>query len=107
MPKATSTSRAQEMRRHLNDLDESDLSVREYSELTGVSVSSIYHWRRRLSGSSLAAAPSSDFVSVTVVPGPIAAEPLVIEMAGGRRIMVGAGFDAESLRRLITVVESC
>jgi len=107
MPKATPASRAQEMRRHVNDLDESGLSVREYSELTRVSASSLYQWRRRFRNTSQDVAPSSDFVSVTVVPDPIAAEPLVIEMAGGRRIMVGAGFDEDALRRLITVVESC
>ena len=59
----------------------------------------------RASSSTGAAATSSPFARV-VLPQRRASRAIV-RVRGGRRLEVEAGFDAEELRRLVTVLESC
>lgn len=59
----------------------------------------------RVSTSTGASATSSPFARV-VLPERRASRA-VIRLRGGRRLEVGAGFDAEELRRLVSVLESC
>lgn len=55
--------------------------------------------------SSTGAAATSSFARV-VLPQRRASRAIV-RVRGGRRLEVEAGFDAEELRRLVTVLESC
>lgn len=48
---------------------------------------------------------SSRLVRVQVEPLPEAASELAVTLAGGRRIVVKPGFDADLLRQLITMLE--
>ena len=59
----------------------------------------------RVSTSTGGSATSSPFARV-VLPERRASRA-VIRLRGGRRLEVGAGFDAEELRRLVSVLESC
>ena len=99
MPKSTPTPRAQEMRRHLKDLNESGLSVREYCELSGITKSAVYWWRRRLRDDVPETKPATEFVAVTVVPDRAPPESLIVELVGGRRVAIPSRFDEASLRR--------
>lgn len=78
---------------------------------------SLHTFRKRLYGQK-ALAPALDrkcepvplaptrFLPVTLKPDDeLPADPLAILLPGGRRIVVGTGFDPETLRRLIEAIE--
>ena len=93
----------------------SGLSVGEYAEVIGVTATTLYQWRRRLTGRvdhkrQRRAPRPAGLVEVTVDRGAIAAddvESFVVRLRGDRRIEVPARFDATELGRLVTVLESC
>jgi transposase-like protein len=86
------------------------MSVAEYAGHLGVSVPTLYQWRRRL-GTSVrgTAGGGGHLVEVTLArTTPTSPEGMVVRLCGGRRaIEVRAGFDADELLRLLEVVESC
>ena len=92
-----------------------DLSMRELSEEVGISFSTLYAWRRRLSnGDTNADDESPSLLEVRLRsdepdPGRDAGGevPLVLRLRGGRQIEVPCGFDASDLVRLVEVLESC
>jgi transposase-like protein len=91
----------------------SGLSITEYAPCIGVAAATLYEWRQRLSvlaADEAGASPPSNLVEVTI------ARPMKSSRAGGlivrvgdagRSIEVPSGFDAEDLRRLMAVLESC
>jgi hypothetical protein len=101
----------------LNDFRRSGLTQAEFCQRRGIS---IHSFRKRLYQvptpkptpanplSSDAATPH--FLPVTILPNPIPAtsasrQPLELLLGNGRRIAVAPGFDPQTLRQLITVVE--
>lgn len=96
----------------LADQASSGLSVAEYANEIGVTASTLYHWRRRLTGQGegddRAPRPFGLVeVGIQVERALATAESLVVRLEGGRRIEVPGGFDGAELRRLVTVLESC
>ncbi len=95
--------------------EQSGLSRTEYCRQHGLSLSTLNRHRqgtsegRRITPRPVSQAlPTVSLIPVDVVDGshksPCMA--LYVELAGDRRIGVGAGFDAETLRRLIAVLEA-
>lgn len=80
--------------------EQSGLSRTEYCRQHGLSLSTLNRHRQGTSAVSL--------IPVDVVDGTHKSPrmALYVELAGGRRIGVDAGFDAETLRRLIAVLEA-
>jgi hypothetical protein len=100
----------------LHDFRRSGLT---HAEFCGRHDLSIHSFRKHLYAAIPKPAPTvepsvsasrSDFVPVTILPDPppaVAAAPRALEviLENGRRIAVAAGFDPQTLRRLIAVVE--
>lgn len=102
----------------LNDFRRSGLTQAEFCRRRDISLHSL---RKRLYSPRPAQAHSPDarpaatadphFVPVTILPDPnppISPPPSCIELilADGRRIAVAPGFDADTLRRLLAVLEA-
>ena len=94
----------------LADQAASGMSVAKYAGYLGVSVPTLYQWRRRLGvdvGDPVSG--SAKLVEVTLArPAAVAAGGLVVRLCAGRRsVDVPRGFDEDDLRRLVTALESC
>jgi hypothetical protein len=102
----------------LNDFRRSGLTHAEFCERRDIS---IHSFRKHLYAALTskpgptterpAPADTPDFLPVTILPDPtprVAANPQALELIlpNGCRIAVGPGFDPQTLRRLITVVEA-
>lgn len=85
------------------------MSVAAFAQRLGVSVPTLYLWRRKLGSALPRAELPAKLVEVTVTrPSTIAADAMVVRLCSGRRcIDVPYGFDDNELRRLIATVESC
>ena len=95
--------------------EQSGLSRTEYCRQHGLSLSTLNRHRqgaseaRRITPRPVSQAlPAASLIPVDVVDGTHKSPrmALYVEFAGGRRIGVDAGFDAETLRRLIAVLEA-
>ena len=94
--------------------EQSGLSRTEYCRQHGLSLSTLNRHRPGTSEGSITprlvsqALPAVSLIPVDVVDGTHKSlrMALYVELAGGRRIGVDAGFDAETLRRLIAVLEA-
>ncbi len=87
----------------------SGLSVRAYCEQHELAEPTFYAWRRSIQEQDAAAVR---FVPVQVVPEPRSQAPaddsagaLELVVVGGRRLRIGPGFDAPTLRRLLALLE--
>ena len=100
----------------LNDFRRSGLTHAEFCERRGISIHSFrkHLYRVPAPKPNPANHPSSDaaahFFPVTVLPDPIPAtaasrQPIELLLGNGRRIAVAPGFDPQTLRQLIAVVE--
>lgn len=101
----------------LNDFRRSGLTQAEFCRRRDISLHSFrkrLYSPRRSQADSLNAHPaataSPHFLPVTILPSPIAPAPappshLELLLTDGRRIAVAPGFDADTLRRLLTVLE--
>ncbi|MBX3463281.1 MAG: hypothetical protein KF830_08925 [Planctomycetes bacterium] len=90
----------------------SGLTVAEFARRIGVSVPTLYVWRRRLGSSPPRELPAKLVELTTTQASPMAeqasAGAMVVRLCSGRRsIDVSAGFDDEELRRLVAALESC
>lgn len=87
----------------------SGLSVADYAARIGVSVPTLYQWRRRLASQTRGGRDRAQLVEVTVArPAPSAGGRMVVRVCDGRRgIEVPLGFDGDELRRLVAALESC
>jgi hypothetical protein len=85
---------------------ESGLSVREFATTNGLVPRRLERWQRELASAQPSAAT---FVEIGPVPsGPgvhVSASGFEVVLRSGRVVRVGAGFDAEELRRLLAVVD--
>ena len=94
--------------------ERSGLNRTEYCRQHGLSLSSLKRYSKRIgkgcssSDQGEGMSPAVSLVPVEVVDGPAAQQAsstaLFVELSGGRRIGVGAGFDMVTLRRLIAVL---
>jgi transposase-like protein len=94
--------------------ERSGLNRSEYCRQHGLSLSSLKRYSKRIgkgcvsSDQSERVSSGASLIPVDVVDRPAALQPsqtaLFIELLGGRRIGVGAGFDAATLRRLLAVL---
>lgn len=93
----------------LEEQEQSGLSVTEFAEEIGVTASTLYQWRRRLTTPSRrTGGVASGLVRVQVARGGEALRgTLVVRLNSGRGIEVPRGFDPEELSRLIEVLEAC
>ena len=99
-------------RRRLAQWRRSGLSVRGFCATHGVPEPNFYAWRRELArrdarraaaGSTPGDAPATVFVPVHITAEP-ALVPLELVLTGGRILRVPAGFDADTLRRLLATL---
>ena len=85
---------------------ESGLSARAFASREGISTGTLRLWRNRAERTE---SESSPFIPVRLVeprdPQPTALA--TIELAGGRRLCVPHGFDAEQIIKLVGALESC
>ena len=80
-------------------------SIREFCDDEGVSQPSFFLWRKRLRSEN--ARPKSRFLPVQIDLADSVTSPGRIEilLAGGQRIRVGPGFDEQTLRDVLAVLE--
>jgi transposase len=75
----------------------------------GISRSQLLAWRRTLRAERSEVGPVPGFVPAAIMPEPPTAksgdERIEIVLARGRRIIVGVGFDAAALSRVLAVLE--
>ena len=116
MPKRSAEKEAF-WRRALADQEESGLSVRQFCQRKKIAEASFYGWRRELAlrdregnGSERqagsAAGHEQAFVPLRVTPSPVLAAGLELLHPSGHVIRIPAGFDDETLRRILSILES-
>jgi len=106
-------------RRLVREQAQSGRSVREFCDARDLAESAFYFWRRELKSrdvkegrietrasavSSASAAPL--FAAVTVSGAEAPSSVLEIVLASGLRVRVPAGFDPQTLRELLSLLES-
>ena len=99
--------------------DAEGIRASDLAALLGVTTTNIYYWRRRLRDldageeSARAAAGPSGLIRVDVArdpEGPTGDErraALEVRLTDSRTIVVPSGFDADELRKLVSVLEAC
>jgi hypothetical protein len=92
----------------ISEQEQSGKTVAEFCRERGIAASKLYSWKQRCVG----AKPVSGFVRLRVAPE-VEAEPVAtarsgieVRLAGGRSLVVEAGFAANHLRALLAVLES-
>lgn len=85
----------------------SGLSARNFADETGVKVHRLTWWRSRLLRETAGAAAAVEPLAFVEVDHEDAransANPFVVELRSGERIIVPASFDSEALRHLLTM----
>lgn len=107
-----------EKQRHWLDLfrlwQQSKLSVRAFCERHQLSEPSFYSWRRTLQQRGLLVNQAADdaghtqtpaFVQLSVAAGAAAVKTIDVILTKGRRLRIRPGFDANTLRQLLRVLE--
>jgi transposase len=105
-----------EWRKRVARWKESGLTAKEFSAREGINPGTLYLWSYKLGyGDRLDRPPKpgprseaiiASLVEVPASPVVMAEQRFEIELTNGRLIRVGAGFDGESLRALLAVVEA-
>lgn len=95
-------------RGHVEAWSASGGGIAAYCRAQGLSEANFYYWRKRLGQAGGAASPHREqapsFVEVRMASQSGAA--IELALAGGRRIQVHPGFDAPTLVRLVSTLES-
>lgn len=93
----------------VREFEGSGLRRQAFCAERGLSVAALDKYRRRVGWATQGTASSEGrLVAVEVMPGVAASRmvgALCVELANGRRIGVGNGFDAATLERLLAVLE--
>jgi len=90
----------------------SGLSVAAFCRSNGVPASSFFAWKRRLAGSSAGAVTTSPagtvpgFVEATISDLRCRACSIQVRLRGGRRVLVGRGFDHQLLAEVVAFFEA-
>ena len=85
------SGKAAEWRERLRRFDASGMTVLRFCQAEGVSAASFYTWRRRLGLGGARGGTRPVFQQVVVTPAARAASGLVVRLASGAEIEVGAG----------------
>ena len=99
-----------EIQQLVAEYEASGLSRTAFCQQRGLSLSTLSRYRRRQEQTVGGVAEGKRWLAVEVsasgaVAGGERASGLAVELPGGRRIEVGRGFDADTLKRLLAVVE--
>lgn len=89
----------------LEEQADSGLSVTEFAEEVGVSAATLYSWRRRLRDDP--GLPGARLVQVAVSETSHGGGTLILRVGEEYEVELGAGFDADTLRRLLAVLDRC
>jgi hypothetical protein len=93
----------------VREFEASGLRRQVFCASRGLSVAALDKYRRQVAAATQEAASSEGrLLAVEVMPGNSASKvstALCVELANGRRIEVGSGFDGETLKRLLSVLE--
>jgi transposase-like protein len=104
-----------EWQKRIQRWKDSGLTAKEFAAETGVNAGTLQFWRYKLKRGVRSAAPTKRkaasaeiLASLVEVRAPVAAvdQRFEIELGNGRRVRVAGGFDAETLRALIAVLEA-
>ena len=102
--RARDEGKERQWRRWINQWRASGLSVRHFCDRGGLATASFYYWRRvldRHAAEQAAVVP----VHVLVDAVPVQASALEVVLANGPVVRVAPGFDAGTLRQLLTVLQ--
>jgi len=102
--RARDERKERQWQRWINQWRASCLSVRDFCHRRGLATASFYYWRRvleRRAAEKAAVVP----VHVLVDAVPAQASALEVLLANGRAVRVAPGFDAATLRQLLTVLQ--
>ena len=102
--RARDERKERQWRRWIGEWQASGLSVRAFCQRRGLTVASFYSWRRVL---QRRAAEKDAFVPVQVVADAVPTQTSALEviLTDGRAVRVAPGFDAATLRQLLSVLE--
>jgi transposase len=102
--RARDERKERQWRRWIGEWQTSGLSVRAFCQRRGLTVASFYAWRRVLQRRD---AEQATFVPVQIVADavPTHTSALEVVLTDGRTVRVAPGFDAATLRQLLTVLE--
>ena len=96
-------------KRLVEEYESSGLTREAFCAGHGLSVAALYRYRRQVAAATPGAASSEGrLLAVEMMPENSASKlgtALCVELANGRRIVVGSGFDAATLERLLAVLE--
>jgi transposase len=93
-------------RRHLRNQDASGLSVREFCQQEGLAESSFYYWRLEIERRDRAGNGEGKPAFLAVeVNTPAHESAIEVVLASGHVLRVRGGFDADTLRQLLAVLE--
>ncbi len=81
----------------------SGLTVAEFCRRNAVSRVGLFAWRRRLREGAAGVGGAGAFGEVQAAPDPVAA--IILELSGGVRLRLRAGFDADLLRQVVRALE--
>ena len=101
---------AREKSNVLHGYRRSGLSLRAFAQEHRLCYSTLIRWRKRLGPQAQSRrAPkvtaSPKFIPIHLEPEPAPGVPYVLGLSGGRSLKIPPGFETESLRRLLTVLE--
>jgi hypothetical protein len=108
-PKIKRRSHA-EVEQLVAEYEVSGLGRSAFCQQRGLSLSTLSRYRRRQEQTASKSAKGKRWLAVEIsgsvaVAGGEKVSGLAVVLAGGRRIEIGCGFDADTLKRLLTVVE--
>ena len=94
----------------LREHQRSGLSLLAFARKHQLCYSTLIRWRKRFgqhaqSQRAPKVAPSPKFIPIQLEPEPVPGAPYVLGLSEGRSLKIPPGFETESLRRLLTVLE--
>jgi hypothetical protein len=106
-----SAARIEEIREHLAELTHRKISVAQFAEEIGVSMWTVYTWKKRFgaSGGSMSrrgAPPPADLIEIGRTPLTRLTSGIEID-AGDLTVRMPPGCDAGDLERVLRAVRSC
>ena len=87
------------------EFEASGLTQRAFCELRGVPVKTLARYVKRYRQQQAQAEGTPRWVAVEMAESSAGGSGLSVVLGGGRRIEVGRGFDAATLRQLVTALE--
>lgn len=95
-------------RRTIAEWQVSDVHQEDFCRQRGVSASTFHRWRHRLEQEDQiesSALKAEEFIPVKIVDAPAPPSSLELSLPGGLRLTIPAGFDSETLERVLATLE--